>query len=184
MRTLRPPAEYCYSLFQFKKGSRRMDAQRIIEQLNNHVAAGKSVDDILKESVRLIHASNPRYNWTGIYMLEGNTLVLHNFIGKHTDHTRIPVGTGVCGSAVSENRDINVPDVTALDNYLACSLETRSEIVVLIRNRESILGQIDIDSDVLNAFTVEDERFLGQIANEIGAIIGEKHSSPALSSSV
>src|SRR5882724_3928723 len=151
-----------------------MNAESIIEQLNSLVSAGKSLDEILKESVRLIHASNPRYNWTGIYLLEGNTLVLHNFIGKHTDHTRIPIGTGVCGSAVSEDRDINVPDVSALDNYLACSLETRAEIVVLIRNGRSILGQIDIDSDVLNAFTIEDERFLGQIANEIGVIMSNE----------
>jgi len=148
-----------------------MNAESIIEQLNSLVSAGKSLDEILKESVRLIHASNPRYNWTGIYLLEGNTLVLHNFIGKHTDHTHIPVGTGVCGSAVSENRDINVPDVTALDNYLACSVETRSEIVVLIRDGKSILGQIDIDSDLLDAFTVEDERFLGRIANHLAGII-------------
>ena len=148
-----------------------MNAESIIGQLNGLVSARRSLDEILKESVRLIHASNPRYNWTGIYLLEDNTLVLHKFIGKHTDHTHIPVGTGVCGSAVSENRDINVPDVTALDNYLACSVETRSEIVVLIRDGNSILGQIDIDSDVLDAFTVEDERFLGQIANHLGTII-------------
>src|ERR1051325_3364198 len=145
-----------------------MDADKVITELKN--PTGKPADEILKESVRLIHAANPRYNWTGIYLLEGNTLVLHNFIGKHTDHTHIPVGRGVCGSAVAEGRDINVPDVTALDNYLACSLETRSEIVVLIRNGDSILGQIDIDSDVLNAFTVEDERFLGQIADYLGKL--------------
>jgi L-methionine (R)-S-oxide reductase len=149
-----------------------MDAEKIIAQLDGQVSAGTPVDEILKESVRLIHAANPRYNWTGIYLLEGDTLVLHNFIGKHTDHTHIAVGTGVCGSAIAENRDINVPDVTALDNYLACSLETRSEIVVLIRKGKSILGQIDIDSDVLDAFTVEDEKFLGQIASHLAAIIG------------
>ena len=156
-----------------------MDAEKIIEQLNSQISAGRSLDDVLKESVRLIHDSNPRYNWTGIYLLGGNTLVLHNFIGKHTDHTHIPVGTGVCGSAVAEERDINVPDVSALDNYLACSLETRSEIVVLIRNGDSILGQIDIDSDLVSAFTVEDERFLRQIADKLGTIIVEKRSNPA-----
>src|SRR5882724_13510830 len=121
-----------------------MNSDSIIEQLNRFVSLGRSRDEILKESVRLIHASNSKYNWTGIYLLDDNTLVLHNFIGKPTDHTHIEVGTGVCGSAVSESRNINVPDVTALDNYLACSLETRSEIVVLIRDGKSILGQIDI----------------------------------------
>src|SRR5258708_682615 len=135
---------YCYAVNPNRIGkAETMNSESIIEQLDSFVSIGRSQDEILTESVRLIHASNHKYNWTGIYMLDGNTLVLHNFIGKPTDHTHITVGTGVCGSAVSESRNINVPDVTALDNYLACSLETRSEIVVLIRQGKRILGQID-----------------------------------------
>jgi GAF domain-containing protein len=150
-----------------------MDAQKVVDELDSLVSKGLSKDQILTESVRLIHSSNPAYNWTGIYMLEGDTLVLHNYIGKHTDHTRIPVGTGVCGSAVAERRDINVPDVTELDNYLACSLETRSEIVVLIRHGDTIYGQIDIDSDQTGAFNKEDEEFLSRIANHLADIAGK-----------
>ena len=119
-----------------------MGAQSIIDQLINLESSNQPQDNILREAVRLIHASNPLYNWTGIYLLDGETLVLHNYIGKPTEHTHISVGVGVCGTAVSEARDINVPDVTALDNYLACSLETRAEIVILIRNGQKILGQI------------------------------------------
>ena len=98
-------------------------------------------------------------------MLEGDTLVLHNYIGKPTEHTRIRVGQGVCGTAVAERANQVVGDVTELDNYLACSLETRSEIVVLIRSGERIFGQIDIDSDRVNAFTGDDESMLARVAD-------------------
>jgi GAF domain-containing protein len=101
----------------------------------------------------------------GIYLLEGDTLVLHNYIGKPTEHTRIPVGVGVCGAAVAERENKTIADVTAIDNYLACSLETRAEIVALIRRGDEIFGQIDIDSDLANAFTSEDESLLSQVAD-------------------
>lgn len=109
-------------------------------------------------------ASLPGYDWCGIYRLEGETLVLDAYVGEATDHTRIPVGVGVCGSAVSENRNKNIADVRAEANYLACSLKTRSEIVVLIRRGEEVLGQIDIDSHQPNRFTDEDEALLTKMA--------------------
>ncbi|HZS47988.1 MAG TPA: GAF domain-containing protein [Blastocatellia bacterium] len=149
-----------------------MDTNSIIGQLKDLSSASGNRDETLKEAVRLIHASNPRYNWTGIYLLEGDTLVLHNYIGKPTEHTHIQVGVGVCGTAVAETRDINVEDVTKLDNYLACSLETRAEIVVLIKDSEKIYGQIDIDSDTPGAFTDHDEQFLGKIADHLATILG------------
>jgi GAF domain-containing protein len=98
--------------------------------------------------VQQIRGAEEHYDWVGIYLLEDDVLILHNYIGKATDHTRIPVGQGVCGTAVAEGRDINVPDVHAIANYLACSLETVSELVVLIRDPESgeIFGQLDLDS--------------------------------------
>jgi GAF domain-containing protein len=103
----------------------------------------------------------------GIYLIDGDTLVLHNYIGKPTDHTHIPIGRGVCGVAVAEGVNQIVSDVTKLDNYLACSVETRAEIVVLIRRGPEILGQIDIDSDLENAFTKEDEALLTRVADLI-----------------
>ncbi len=108
--------------------------------------------------------SLPTYNWSGIYRLEGDTLVLDAYVGAATDHTEIPVGRGVCGTAVAENENQVIEDVRELDNYLACSLETRSEIVVLIRKGDEILGQIDIDGHEVNAFGIEDEKFLTSIA--------------------
>jgi len=86
-------------------------------------------------------------------MLQGDELVLEAFAGRETEHTHIPVGRGVCGTAVATGQDQNVPDVAAVGNYLACNLETRSELVVLIRRGARILGQLDVDSDVPAGFT-------------------------------
>src|SRR3954467_1622364 len=107
----------------------------------------------LGSAVRYVSALSPKFNWVGIYLLKGKFLELGPYIGAKTDHTKIPVGRGVCGSAVAQETDMNVPDVTQSDNYLACSLETKSELVVLIRDRQGdIVGQIDIDSHTPAAF--------------------------------
>lgn len=110
------------------------------------------------------------YNWCGIYRLEGSELVLDEYVGAATDHTHIPVGRGVCGTAVAENANQIVADVRELTNYLSCSLETRSEIVVLIRKDGAILGQIDIDGHSVGSFGAEDEAFL----NSLGELLAEK----------
>jgi GAF domain-containing protein len=136
----------------------------IIRRVEQSAATDISRDRALKEAVRILKETREYYNWVGIYLLEGDMLVLHNYIGKPTDHTHIRVGRGVCGTAVSEAKNQIVEDVTALDNYLACSLETRSEIVVLIRRGDEILGQIDIDSDLPRAFTSDDESLLDGVA--------------------
>ena len=112
----------------------------------------------------------PEYNWSGIYRLEGDTLILDEYVGAATDHTHIPVGRGVCGTAVSENENQVIGDVRELDNYLACSLQTRSEIVVLIRRGEEVLGQIDIDGHTVNAFDGSDEALL----EGLGSILAER----------
>jgi L-methionine (R)-S-oxide reductase len=106
----------------------------------------------------------PNYNWSGVYRLEVDTLVLDEYVGAETDHTQIKVGVGVCGTAVAENANQVIEDVRELDNYLACSLQTRSEIVVLIKNEAGILGQIDIDGHQVGAFDKSDEEFLESVA--------------------
>lgn len=138
-----------------------------VEQL---IETGASLDEVLKHSVHLLKQERERYDWVGIYLLEGDMLVLHNYIGKPTEHTHIRVGVGVCGVAVAEGVNQIVGDVTRLDNYLACSVGTRSEIVVLIRKGPEIIGQIDIDSDLENAFTNEDETLLIRIADLISPL--------------
>jgi L-methionine (R)-S-oxide reductase len=141
---------------------RMKTADEIASDIEQFIESGASLDEVLKHLVRLLKREREYYNWVGIYLLEGDMLVLHNYLGKPTEHTRIPVGVGVCGIAVAEGANQIVGDVTRLDNYLACSVGTRSEIVVLIRRGTQILGQIDIDSDLENAFTNEDEELLAR----------------------
>jgi len=139
-------------------------ADEIVGEVELLINSRKSRDQVLRESVQILKQERQRYNWVGIYLLEGETLVLHNYIGKPTEHTHIQVGQGVCGVAVAEGANQIVGDVTKLDNYLACSVETRAEIVVLIRRGTDIVGQIDIDSDLADAFTTEDESLLSRVA--------------------
>ena len=125
--------------------------------------------DALRAAVEHVASLSDRFNWVGIYVLNGDTLELGPFIGAPTEHTRIKVGVGVCGTAVARNEDMNVPDVTATDNYLACSLETKSELVVLIRSQDGrILGQIDIDSHQHAAFGSEEEQLVRDVAEALG----------------
>ena len=105
----------------------------------------------------------PGYDWSGIYRLEGD-LLLDAYVGAETDHVRIPIGRGVCGTAVSENANQVISDVRELSNYLSCSTQTRSEIVVLIRDGDKVLGQIDIDGHTVGAFDATDERMLVEVA--------------------
>lgn len=137
--------------------------------------AGADRDALLRAAVEGIEAASNRYDWVGIYLLEDGELRLHNYIGEETEHTRIAIGHGVCGAAVAEDRDINVPDVRELDNYIACSLHTRSEIVVLIRDPVTgdVYGQLDLDSDQPAAFTDEDEVELRRVADWLGGLFAE-----------
>jgi L-methionine (R)-S-oxide reductase len=122
-------------------------------------------------AVHYVASLSPKFNWVGFYVLKGKFLELGPYIGAASEHTRIAIGKGVCGTAVAEDADQNVADVRAQENYLSCSLETRSELVVLVRNsRGRILGQIDIDSHVLNAFGAEEERWVKKVADELGEL--------------
>lgn len=110
------------------------------------------------------------YDWSGIYRLEGDILVLDAYVGAETDHTEIPVGRGVCGTAVAENSNQVIADVREISNYLSCSLNTRSEIVTLIRQGDNVIGQIDIDGHQVGAFDKLDEVFL----DELGSLLAGK----------
>src|SRR6185436_19093268 len=112
---------------------------------------------LLRTAAEKIRAAGSPYTSVYLYMLHGTELVLEAYAGRETEHTRIPVGVGVCGTAIASGQDQNVPDVRAVDNYLACNAWTRSELVVLIRRGSTILGQIDIDSDVPDPFSPDEE---------------------------
>ena len=125
---------------------------------------------VLDRVVAALHDGFPHYTGVYIYWLTGgDTLELRAFRGRPTDHVRIPVGQGICGRAAREQRTVVVDDVDADPAYLACSLETRSEIVVPIMRGATVLGEIDIDSDVPAAFSPEDRVFLEKVASLIGA---------------
>jgi L-methionine (R)-S-oxide reductase len=147
-----------------------MNADQIVSRLEQIIKTETSRDEVLRAAVRILKTERAHYNWVGIYLLAGDTLVLHNYVGKATEHTSIPVGRGVCGTAVAERANQIIDDVTAVDNYLACSLETRAEIVVLIRRGDEIFGQIDIDSDTPGAFTNQDEMLLDRVAARLARL--------------
>lgn len=139
-------------------------ADSILERLSVSSLGGFA----FRESAMQELAALPGYNWSGIYRLEGSALRLDAFVGEPTEHTEIPVGRGVCGTAVAERSSQVISDVREISNYLACSTTTRSEIVVLIFDSAGdIWGQIDIDGHEVGAFDESDERFLAQVARLI-----------------
>jgi len=125
-------------------------------------------------AVEQIASRLPAYNWVGFYWLDpedATMLELGAFVGAPTEHTRIPVSSGICGAAVAQGETIVVDDVRADPRYLTCSIETKSEIVVPIRAHGRIVGEIDIDSHAAAAFGAEDRAFLESCACSIGRFI-------------
>ncbi len=141
----------------------------ILDSIQQLAAAAQDAKALMAQTVKLLARERPHYNWVGIYLLEGETLVLGPFVGKPTEHTRIPIGKGICGAAASSGETLIVDDVNADPRYLACSIETRSEIVVPIRRDGRVLGEIDIDSDAPAAFGEEDRRLLEAVAEILAA---------------
>ncbi|HEX9912044.1 MAG TPA: GAF domain-containing protein [candidate division Zixibacteria bacterium] len=137
----------------------------IIHQIKELAKSKIKKEDILKEVVKILKNNFIYYNWVGIYLLEGEELVLGPYLGKPSPHTRIRLNSGICGAAASQKKSIIIPDVKADSRYLACSLETKSEIVVPIMTGEKVWGEIDIDSDRLDAFTEEDKHLLEEICS-------------------
>ncbi len=148
-----------------------LDAGPIVAALRGAFAHEATREGLLRLAAERMQAAGPPYTAVYLYMLHGDELVLEAHAGRDTDHTRIPVGRGVCGTAVAEGRDQNVPDVRAIGNYLACNLETRSELVVLIRRGPEILGQIDVDSDQPDPFTPDEHEAVRQVADALAVLL-------------
>lgn len=137
----------------------------LLASLDAMKAEGASLPALLQAAIRGLHESDDRFDWTGIYELGADEILhLGPYVGAATEHTEIPVGRGICGTAVAEKRDLNIPDVREVGNYLACSLQTRSELVVLIREGETIYAQIDIDSHTVSAFDAAATRAVERVA--------------------
>jgi L-methionine (R)-S-oxide reductase len=147
-----------------------------------------TIDDVMREerdpqrlmarTVAILKREMPQYSWVGIYLLDGNELVLGPFLGKPSPHTRIPIGSGICGAAARERETIIVDDVNADSRYLACSLETKSEIVVPILSGPRVLGEIDIDSDQPAAFGSEDRTLLESVAALLAPALEGRTNDP------
>lgn len=144
--------------------SRFASAQRRLEALFQSLPGR---DEALRGTVAILHEEMALYHWVGIYVIEKEELVLHNFLGHPTPHERIPLGKGICGSAITENHTIIVDDVKSDSRYLACSLETAAEIVVPVSVGTKPVAEIDIDSDKANAFDQEDRRFLEALTQRL-----------------
>ena len=136
----------------------------VLATIREQIATEQDTDRAMTAAVATLKKTMPDYSWVGIYLLDGNELVLGPFEGKPSPHTHIPLGRGICGAAAAEKATIIVDDVNADPRYLACSLDTKSEIVVPIMKGGEVLGEIDIDSDRLAAFGKADQRMLEAVA--------------------
>ena len=148
-----------------------LNAAHIVKRLHSAFSKQQPRRDLLSLAAELIRESGAPYTSVYLYMLQGNELILEAWSGRDTEHDRIPVGKGVCGTAVATGEDQNVGDVQGCENYIACNRYTRSELVVLIRRGSNILGQIDVDSDVLDPFTPEEVHAVRQVAEALAVLL-------------
>jgi len=132
-----------------------------------------TLDERLYKICELLESNVDHYNWVGFYFKNGNKeeLKLGPYVGEPTDHTIIPYGKGICGQVAVSNQNFVVPDVSAQDNYIACSITVKAEIVVPIFVNGKNIGQIDIDSNTPDPFTEADERFLEFVCEEVSHIL-------------
>lgn len=152
----------------------RERSDQLLIAIRSAIAASPNANAAMKQAVQLLKDARPHYTWAGIYVMDGDELVLGPFVGKPSPHTRIPLGRGICGAAATEKSTIIVDDVSADPRYLACSIETKSEIVVPIMNGPDVLGEIDIDSDQPAAFGADDRALLEQVAPLLAAALSDR----------
>ncbi len=143
-----------------------------LEKLRRVARSGSRPSAILDFVAKELRRTFPRYNWVGVYLVDGDELVLRAWSGPHaTQHVRIPIGQGICGLAARTKETVVVGDVSKDPRYLECFPETRSEIVAPILRDGVAIGEIDIDSDALDAFAPEDRGFLEEVADELAKVL-------------
>lgn len=155
-----------------------LEVNELVGELQTLRDDGFLSDALLRHAVKGISSSDKdRLDWVGVYLLntEENVLWLHNYVGKPTTHAKIPVGEGVCGTAVATGENVNVPDVSTVDHYIACDPRVKSEMVVLIRAGDDIFGQIDLDSRTAAAFTDDDDTALQLVADKLAEQLAAEH---------
>jgi GAF domain-containing protein len=146
------------------------DYAAIEAEIRRELAASAGGQDAMTRLVAILKARLPDYSWVGVYQLRGTELVLGPYLGTPSPHTRIPLGRGICGAAATAKQTIVVDDVNGDERYLACSLETKSEIVVPVMRHGNVLAEIDVDSDRPAAFGQKDRDLLEAAA----ALLAEK----------
>ena len=146
-----------------------MKANELVQDLQGLRDEGFLSDALLRKAVKGIAEADDRFDWVGVYLLneEAKELWLHNYVGRPTMHPKIQVGEGICGTAVVQRENLNVPDVKAVDNYIACDPLVKSELVVLIRAGDEIFGQIDVDSRTAAAFTDDDAEAISTVTDKL-----------------
>jgi GAF domain-containing protein len=144
----------------------------VLQKFSEIKAETSNPDILLFKTAELLKSEIPHYDWVGFYLLDpqNDMLVLGPYVGAPTDHTRIPVGKGICGQVAASGQTMTIQDVTQQDNYLACSLDVQSEIVVPILKNGVFVAEIDIDSHAYAPFTTEDEQLLEAIAEQLAEI--------------
>ncbi len=153
--------------------------EEIRKEIDGLAQSSASAQDLMRGMVKLLHERMLKYNWVGFYMLEPGAqppmLVLGAFEGAMTPHTRIPLNEGICGAAASSGQTVVVDDVNKDPRYLACSLETKSEIVVPVFVKGKVVGELDIDSHFPAAFTSEHQELVQYCA----ALVGKTLEKPS-----
>lgn len=145
-----------------------MEYKEIMNKIDDIIEKNDESKQILEKIVQFLYETLKHYNWVGIYIVKNNELILGPWKGEQaTEHTRIPIGKGVCGSAAATGKTEIVPNVKEDSRYLSCFIGTKSEIVVPIKKEGKIIGEIDIDSNSEDAFTKEDKIFLEKIVEKI-----------------
>lgn len=141
----------------------------VLRQFEEIEAEKPSLMTLMSKTAVILKTNIPHYDWVGFYLLDSdsNMLILGPFDGKPTEHTHIPVGKGICGQVAESKKSMIVQDVTEQTNYIACSMEVQSEIVVPILKNGLLVAEIDIDSHAYAPFTAEDELFLSAIAEKM-----------------
>ncbi|HEX6501793.1 MAG TPA: GAF domain-containing protein [Terriglobales bacterium] len=152
-------------------------AQDVHQEVDRLGASAQSPEQLMSAIVKLLHQNMLKYNWVGFYMLEKSepVLALGAFEGAMTPHTRIPLNQGICGAAASSGKTVVVDDVNSDSRYLACSIETKSEIVVPVFVKGRVVGELDIDSHFHAAFTPEDRKLVEHCAAVVGKYLEVDH---------
>ena len=155
-----------------------LEPNDVLKELQDLRDDGFLSDTLLRRVVKNTAASDDRFDWVGVYLVnpEENVVWLHNYVGRPTTHSKIPIGEGICGTAVADGENMNVPDVSAVEHYIECDRRTKSEMVVLIRGGDEIFGLVNIESRTEKAFTDEDSAAVQTLADKVAEQLAQERS--------